>query len=181
MNVPLAKTIWTIGHSNRPLDVFLDLLQAHSIELVADVRRFPASRLHPQFNREGLESSLAAAGVGYVHFPAMGGRRGKREKDSPNTGWRVAAFNAYADHMQSAEFQAAFQELTAVAGERRTAIMCAEALPWQCHRRIIADLLIAHGWEVFDIMSAGKARPHALTDFAKITDQTVSYPAASLF
>src|SRR5688572_30031024 len=126
-------TIWTTGHSTRTIEEFLKLLAAGKIELLADVRRFPASRRHPQFNREALIESLAAEEIDYVHLPGLGGRRSARLPDSPNNGWRVAAFNAYADHLQSAEFQADFEQLVVLAKKQRTAIMCAEALPQQCH------------------------------------------------
>ena len=169
-------TIWTIGHSNRPAAQFIELLTAHAVGLVADVRRFPGSRRHPQFGRDALENSLREAGIGYRHFPELGGRRGGRLPDSPNTAWRVEAFNAYADHMQSDEFRAALDELAAEAERRPTAIMCAEALPWQCHRRLIADALIARGWTVLDIMGSGPPRPHAFTEFGKVRDGTVIYP-----
>lgn len=177
----MVKTIWTIGHSNHPLEEFLALLRGQAIELLADVRRFPASRAHPQFNGENLAASLAAESIGYQHFPALGGRRKDRLPDSPNTAWRVEAFNAYADHTQSAEFQAAWNELRALAQRQRSAFMCAEALPWQCHRRIIADLFVAEGWEVVDIMPSGKPRPHELPEFASVADGRVTYPGQTLF
>ena len=174
-------TLWTIGHSNRTIEVFLELLESQSIRLLADVRRFPGSRKHPQFNGEALQASLSAAGIGYRHFVDLGGRRNQRLPDSPNTAWRVQSFNAYADHLQSHEFQAALGELMELATEQRTAIMCSEALPWQCHRRIIADAFVARGWTVLDIMGTGKPKPHALTEFAKISDGTVTYPGGTLF
>jgi uncharacterized protein (DUF488 family) len=173
--------IWTIGHSNQPLDKFLALLRGQAIELLADVRRFPASRAHPQFNGENLAASLAGDAIDYRHFPDLGGRRKDRLPDSPNTGWRVEAFNAYADHTQSAEFQVAWQQLRALAERRRTVLMCAEALPWQCHRRIIADLFVAAGWEVVDIMPSGKPLEHELPDFARVADGMVTYPGKTLF
>jgi uncharacterized protein (DUF488 family) len=174
------RTIWTIGHSNRDLASFLALLTAESIGLLADVRRFPASRKFPQFNGDALEGSLAGVNILYRHFPALGGRRNKRLEDSPNTAWRVASFNAYADHMRSDEFQEALNLLMQLAAERRTAIMCAEALPWQCHRRIIADALIARGWTVLDIMGSGKPRVHQLTEFARVRAGRVTYPGGTL-
>ena len=164
----MSETVWTVGHSNHPIEKFLALLAGHSIELVADVRRFPASRTHPQFNAQPLAESLAAAGIGYRHFPGLGGRRKERLDDSPNTAWRVEAFNAYADHTQSAEFRPAWDELVALARERRVALMCAEALPWRCHRRILADAFVALGWTVLDIMPAGQTRPHELPPFARV-------------
>ncbi len=177
----MAGTIWTIGHSNHSIERFLELLAGQAIGLVADVRRFPASRAHPHFHAEALAASLAGAGIGYRHFPELGGRRNKRSPDSPNTGWRVEAFNAYADHLQSAEAQGALAELVQVAGETPTAFMCAEALPWQCHRRVIADALLAAGWTVLDIMPAGKAVPHKLPDFARVASGVVTYPGQTLF
>ena len=175
------RILWTIGHSNRPIAEFVALLQESQISLLADVRRFPASRAHPHFNREALEQSLSEAGIAYRHFPELGGRRSVRLPDSPNTGWRVEAFNAYADHMQSAEFQTARQQLADLAAHARTVIMCAEALPWQCHRRLIADAFLAAGWTVLDIMAPGKTPPHKLTDFAQVIDDTVTYPGGTLF
>ena len=177
----MPRTIWTIGHSNHSIEKFIELLAGQSIGRVADVRRFPASRAHPHFNGPELAASLAAAGIGYRHFPELGGRRSKRLADSPNTGWRVAAFNAYADHLQSAEAQSALEELAKLAQETSTAFMCAEALPWQCHRRIIADHLLAAGWTVLDIMPAGKATPHKLPDFARVDSDVVTYPGGTLF
>lgn len=177
----MAKTLWTIGHSNHPLDRFLELLAANSIQLIADVRRFPASRKHPHFNGDALAASLAAEGIGYRHFPDLGGRRSERLPDSPNTAWRVEAFNAYADHLQSAEAQAALTELRRIAGQQSVAVLCAEGLPWQCHRRIIADALLAEGWSVLDIMPNGKTKEHTLPEFARIDDGTVTYPGETLF
>ena len=181
MGSAAGKTIWTIGHSNREIGAFLDMLSAHSIGLLADVRRFPGSRRWPQFNADALEASLAERGIAYRHFLELGGRRGKAAEDSPNRAWRVQAFNAYADHMQSPEFQTALGELIAAANKQRTAIMCAEALPWQCHRRIIADALVARGWTVLDIFTAAQAKPHALTEFARVDGEKVTYPEPTLF
>jgi uncharacterized protein (DUF488 family) len=177
----MAQTVWTIGHSNHAIELLLELLAGQSIELVADVRRFPTSRAHPQFNRDRLAESLQEAGLDYRHLPEMGGRRKERLTDSPNTAWRVEAFNAYADHTQSADFRSAWHELIALASARRVAIMCAEALPWQCHRRLIADLFIASGWTVLDIMPTGKTRPHELPPFAKVGAGKVTYPSKALF
>jgi uncharacterized protein (DUF488 family) len=171
------NTLWTVGHSNRSIDDFLALLAGESIELVADVRRFPGSRKWPQYGRDALAASLAERGIAYEHFEALGGRR-RQVAGSPNQAWRVAAFNAYADHMATSEFHQALMQLQTLAGERRTAILCAEALPWRCHRRLIADALLAHGWQVFDILSARQTKPHALTEFARIANGGVTYPAA---
>jgi uncharacterized protein (DUF488 family) len=177
----MVQTVWTIGHSNHPIEKFLALLAGHSIELVADVRRFPASRTHPQFNAQPLAESLAGAQIDYRHFPGLGGRRNERLDDSPNTAWRVESFNAYADHTQSEEFRLAWDELLALARARRVAVMCAEALPWRCHRRILADAFVALGWTVIDIMPAGQARPHELPPFARVRTGHVTYPGGTLF
>jgi uncharacterized protein (DUF488 family) len=177
----MSQKIWTIGHSNHPIERFIELLRGQSIGLLADVRRFPASRAHPHFNGEALAASLAAAGIAYRHFPELGGRRRERLPASPNTAWRVEAFNAYADHLQSAEAKAALDELVQLAGETPTAFMCAEALPWQCHRRVIADALLAASWIVLDVMPAGKAVPHKLPDFARVERGSVTYPGQTLF
>jgi uncharacterized protein (DUF488 family) len=171
--------IWTIGHSSRDFDSFLDLLATHEIGLVADVRRFPGSKRHPQFGQEHLRQHLADAGIDYRHFADLGGRRSRSRSDSPNTAWHVESFNAYADHMQSPEFQHALGQLEAAARSRRTAIMCAEALPWRCHRRLIADALIARGWTVLDIIGAGRSDEHKLTEFACVEGDSVTYPGGT--
>lgn len=175
------RTIWTVGHSNRDVESFLQLLSDQSIALLADVRRFPASRKHPHFNGDALHDALGAAGIAYRHFPALGGRRSERRPDSPNTAWRVESFNAYADHMQTNEFTSALTTLIELAGRQRTAIMCAEALPWRCHRRLIADALTARDWTVLDIIGSGQVRPHRLTPFAEVRDGQVIYPGETLF
>jgi uncharacterized protein (DUF488 family) len=170
------STVWTIGHSNRSLGEFLALLRGSPIEAVADVRRYPASRVHPHFDREELERSLAEEGIAYRHFVDLGGRRSKRAAGSVNTAWRVDAFNAFADHMQTETFSASLAGLIELAEARRTAIMCAEALPWQCHRRLIADALVAKGFCVMDIIGPGQVRPHELPDFARVAHGQVTYP-----
>jgi uncharacterized protein (DUF488 family) len=176
-----ASTIWTIGHSNQTIERFLELLTASSIAAVADVRRFPGSRRHPQFSQANLQTSLAAADIEYHHFPALGGRRTRRADNSVNTAWRVEAFAAYADYMQTDEFRRALKDLEGLARRHPAAIMCAEALPWRCHRRLIADALISHDWRVLDIYGAGTVKPHELTEFARITDGGVIYPGEYLF
>lgn len=173
----MSREIFTIGHSNRPLEEFLGLLEAHAIVQLADVRRFPASRAHPHFNGPALETSLARAGVAYRHFAALGGRRSKRPPDSPNVGWRVDSFNRYADYMATPAFAAGLDALAAFAAEKRSAMMCSEAVPWRCHRRLIADALLVRGWQVFDITSRSPAKPHALTSFAQVVGQRLIYPA----
>ena len=175
------ETLYTIGHSNRSLEDFLSLLQGESIERLVDVRRFPGSRRHPQFGQDALAKSLVEAGIAYRHVPELGGRRSKRLENSPNTAWEVEAFNAYADHMQSEEFETGLAALVEEARAARTAIMCSEAMPWQCHRRLIADALLARGWTVLDILGPRSTRPHKLTSFAVVDGTQVTYPAQTLF
>jgi uncharacterized protein (DUF488 family) len=173
----VTLSLWTVGHSTRTAHEFLELLRAHRIETVADVRRFPASRRHPHFSREQLEPALSAQEIDYHWLPGLGGRRSPRA-DSANTGWRVAAFRGYADYMETPEFTDALGELLGIATSRRTAIMCAEALWWQCHRRLIADALLALGHDVGHIMSSDEALPHKLIPPARIRDGKLSYAAA---
>jgi uncharacterized protein (DUF488 family) len=171
-----VKTLWTIGHSNRELDDFLALLHAEQIEHLADVRRFPGSRRHPHFNGDALAAALRDAGIAYTHFPALGGRRSTRNPSTENAGWRVAAFAAYADYMLTDEFIRAFKELTHLARHSRTAIMCAEVLPWQCHRRLLADQFTANGWHVRDIIGPNQIHEHKLPPFAKLLNGQLTYP-----
>lgn len=171
--------IFTIGHSNRSLGDFLSLLEGEQIELVADIRRFPASRAHPHFNADNLKVALNEVGIAYKHFAGLGGRRGTRLPDSPNNGWRVDSFNRYADYMATDAFAAALEALMAAGTKHRTAIMCSEAVPWRCHRRLVADALIVRGWEVRDIISSGPAKAHVLTPFAKVEGTRLFYPAES--
>ena len=153
-------TLWTIGHSTRPIDVFLKLLEVHGVEAIADVRRFPGSRRHPHFGREALQASLAAGGLAYLWIPRLGGRRSAR-KDSRNTQWRNSAFRGYADYTETDEFAAGLAELLELARQKRTAIMCAEQVWWQCHRMLISDVLRARGVEVLHILDAKPAQPHS--------------------
>src|SRR3954454_7061640 len=168
-------TIFTIGHSTHEADAFLELLRGARIELLVDVRRFPTSRRQPWFNSGDLERSLRNAGVEYLHLEALGGRRDPAP-DSPNGGWRVGQFRGYADHMASTEFRQAVDGL--VAEPRTTAVMCAEAQWWRCHRRLLSDALVARGVEVVHLNARGGSGPHALTDFAVIDEGRVSYPPA---
>src|SRR5215472_11998720 len=154
--------IWTIGHSNRSLETFLQMLVAHEIRLLADVRRFPGSRRLPHFNQENLAHELAKSGIEYIHFPELGGRRRVRP-DSPNILWRNEAFRGYADIMMTDEFRAGIERLLAHARQKRTAIVCAEALWWQCHRSMISDYLKAAGHEVIHILSGTKTEVHPFT------------------
>lgn len=172
----MPRTIWTIGHSTRPIGEFVELLKAHSIQQLADVRTIPRSRHNPQFNTDNLAQSLQDAGLQYRHLPGLGGLR-KPRRDSINLGWRNASFRGYADYMQTEEFQRAVEELMAYGTNMRTAIMCAEAVPWRCHRSLIADALMSRGWTVHHILTDKKAEPHELTPFARLTGDTIIYPA----
>lgn len=173
--------VWTVGHSNRLLGNFIELLAGERVEAVADVRRFPGSRHSPHFGSDPLGAALRAVDIEYRHFGGLGGRRTKRAEVSTNSAWRVEAFNAYADYMTSGEFIDAFSVLLELAQRQRTAIMCAEALPWRCHRRLIADQFIARGWQVWDIIGPGQVKEHALPDFAKVVGGQVTYPGGTLF
>jgi uncharacterized protein (DUF488 family) len=174
-----VDVIWTVGHSNHPLERFLEILHAHHIERVIDVRRFPASRRWPHFNAAGLERSLPEGGIDYAGRPELGGRR-KARPDSPHTAWRVEAFRGYADFMDTPEFAAELDRLLELARERRSALMCAEALPWRCHRSLIADALLARGWSVLEILSEKEARPHELPPFARLEGPRVIYDVGEL-
>ncbi len=167
--------LYTVGHSTRSEQELLELIE--DISVLTDVRSFPSSRRHPQFNREELERWLPAAGIEYVHLPELGGRRHPRA-DSPNGAWRERGFRGYADHMASSQFARGIERLEALARETPTAIMCAEALWWRCHRRLIADWLVAHGWEV-QHLGSGKAAKHELSEFAqRAPDGRLTYPPA---
>jgi uncharacterized protein (DUF488 family) len=176
----MSRTLYTIGHSTRTIEQFVALLREHGVELLVDVRRFPGSRRHPQFGSAALAASLAEAGVAYAHAEALGGRRDSEAgAASPNTAWRNAAFRAYADYMATPPFRAALDRLIAESGERVTAIMCAEAVPWRCHRRLITDALLARGVSVADITGPGAATPARLSEHALVRpDGSIIYPAA---
>lgn len=167
-------TLWTVGHSTHPIDEFLAMLAAHDIERIADVRRFAGSRKHPQFGPDALAASLAAAGIGYTPFPALGGRR-KPRPDSPHTAWRNEAFRGYADYMDTPEFREAAAELATMARAERVAIMCSEGVWWRCHRSMISDWFKAHGWTVLHIMGMGAAKEHPYTPVARIEDGQLAY------
>ena len=170
-------TVWTIGHSTRPIEDFVALLARERVERLVDVRAFPGSRRYPQYNQEALADTLAAAGVEYLHRPRLGGRR-RAPKDAPASAWRNEGFRGYAAYMRTPEFHAAIEELIARADERRTVIMCSEAVPWRCHRTLISDALTARGVEVDHILDASTSR-HKLTSFAVIGDGQVTYPETS--
>jgi uncharacterized protein (DUF488 family) len=171
-------TIWTIGHSTRPLEDFLGLLANYEIGNIADVRSFPGSRRYPQYGKVALSASLAEHGLGYHWLPALGGRR-RASPDSPNTGWRNASFRGYADYMATAEFVQGLQLLIDMASSARTAIMCAEALWWRCHRSLIADALTVRGIEVMHILDAQHSVVHPMTSPARIVHGELSYVAGS--
>jgi uncharacterized protein (DUF488 family) len=167
--------VLTIGHSNRSIEEFLTLLEAHGVELLIDIRTVPRSRHNPQFNLDELPASLAAAGIEHRHMPGLGGLRHAR-KDSPNMGWKNASFRGYADYMQTEEFDWNLRELIELDRGRRSAVMCAESVPWRCHRSLVADALTARGVSVAHIMTATKANPHKLTSFARVEGERVTYP-----
>jgi len=172
-----AGTVFTVGHSTLPIEQFLRVLEPYAIEQLADVRTVPRSRRNPQFNADALRESLKAAGISYVPLGELGGLR-KPRADSPNSGWRNASFRGYADYMQTDEFAAGLARLIELAAERRTAIMCAEAVPWRCHRSLVADALAARGIGVVEIMNEKSYREHALTPFARVSGTSVTYPPA---
>ena len=167
--------VFTIGHSTHTWKDFLELLRAHRVKRVIDVRSIPRSRRNPQFNRETLATKLRAARIGYVHLRKLGGLRHAR-RDSPNMGWRNASFRGFADYMQTSEFDAGLQRLIKLARQKRSALMCAEAVPWRCHRSLIADALIVRGVRVEHIMSEKRSRAHSLTSFGRVRHNRVTYP-----
>ena len=169
--------VWTVGHSNHPIEAFLAILGAHRIERVIDVRRFPVSRKWPRFDAGNLAKSLPAAGIDYAGMPELGGRR-KPLPDSPHVAWRSDAFRGYADFLDTPEFAQRLDETMALARERRSALMCAEALPWRCHRSILADAFLARGWEVLEIVNEREPRPHELPEFARLEGERVIYDRA---
>jgi uncharacterized protein (DUF488 family) len=167
--------LWTIGHSTRKIDQFISLLEENEIKLVADVRGLPGSKRYPQFNKEALAQSLCEHGIHYEHLPELGGRR-KPRPDSRNTAWRNASFRGYADYMETEEFRDGVERLLDLANESgQTAIMCAEAVWWRCHRALISDYLKAQGIEVTHIVDANKSEPHPYTSAARMVDGALSY------
>jgi uncharacterized protein (DUF488 family) len=157
--VSANPTIFTIGHSTHPIEAFIHTLQAHGVKHLVDIRTIPRSRHNPQFNQEALPSSLASAGIAYTHLKGLGGLRRSR-RDSPNTQWRNASFRGYADYMQTTEFDAALHQLIELARDQPVAIMCAEAVPWRCHRSMVADALVARHFPVEHIMAANRSHTH---------------------
>ena len=175
-NVSNTLRILTIGHSTHPVDELIAILQAHGVTLLADVRTIPRSRHNPQFNADTLPAGLAAAGIGYRHLKGLGGLR-HALPDSPNSGWQNASFRGYADYMLTADFDLHLAELIELARSAQVAIMCAEAVPWRCHRSLIADALTVRGVQVEHIMSAKRRDPHRLTRFALVEGVRITYPA----
>ena len=165
----------TIGHSTRTLVDFIDLLQAHAVSRVVDVRTMPRSWYNPQFNKTSLPRALKKAGLGYVHLPGLGGLR-HAKRHSLNMGWRNASFRGYADYMQTPEFEQSLEKLIRLTNQDRIALMCAEAVPWRCHRSLIADALLVRGIRTEDIMSPTRRQVHTLTPFAKVRGAMITYP-----
>ena len=172
------RAIFTIGHSTRPIEEFVELLRANGVEQVVDIRTVPRSRRNPQFNRDALPDSLARAGIGYLHMPELGGLRHPRP-DSPNGAWRNDSFRGYADYMQTPQFAASVEKLIELGGGKQVAIMCAEAVPWRCHRSLVGDALTARGVAVEDIIGGGRRQPHKLTPFARVEGTRVWYPGVA--
>lgn len=168
MTCESPKTVHTVGHSTKALETFVELLKAHSIQLIVDVRRWPASRRYPHFNRDALASSLNSNGVDYLWRGDLGGFR-KPSPESPNTAWRVGAFRAYADLMLTEEFSRIMSDIEGNATTQRIALMCAEAVPWRCHRQLLADAFLARGWSVRHIMDDG-CHEHSLPAFATVKE-----------
>jgi uncharacterized protein (DUF488 family) len=171
-------TIYTIGHSTRTRDELIEILHHYDVRSLVDVRTMPRSRHTPQFNEDEMQEALPEASIAYRHLAKLGGLRHAR-KDSTNTGWRNASFRGYADYMQTPEFLEGLNELIEIAETSSTAIMCAEAVPWRCHRSMIGDALLIRGWDVLDIFDTRKIEPEHLTDFARVEGLTITYPGES--
>ncbi len=171
----MTRSVLTIGHSTRTIEEFIGLLRDNGVLEVVDVRTIPRSRHNPQFNADSLPGTLEAAGIGYVHMAGLGGLRRPRA-DSPNTGWRNASFRGFADYMQTEDFRENLEKLAAFAREKTVAVMCAEAVPWRCHRSLIADALTVLGLKVEHIIGPGARRPHVLTPWAKVVGRQITYP-----
>lgn len=169
------EPVYTIGHSNRPIEQFVDLLREHGIARVLDIRTVPRSRHNPQFGQDQLPAALAAAGIAYDYIGGLGGLRRAR-KDSPNGAWRNASFRGYADYMQTPEFGANVEDVMRLARSDRCALMCAEAVPWRCHRSLVADALNVRGVPVEHIINPGKTKPHVVTPFAHVEGTGITYP-----
>ncbi len=171
----MKETLWTIGHSTRTISEFIDLLKAHDIQGIVDVRTIPKSRHNPQFNMDIIEGSLHEGGIDYVQLAELGGLR-HTTADSQNLGWHNLSFRGFADYMGTPEFAAGLETLEKIAKEEKTAIMCAEAVPWRCHRSLIADAMTKTGWSVLDIMTLKTASKHRMTPFLKVRQGKLTYP-----
>ncbi len=171
----MVEVIYTIGHSTHPIEEFVEILQGFDIGLLADVRTIPKSRHNPQFNQDELREALSNYNIGYIHLKNLGGLR-HTTKASINTAWKNASFRGFADYMQTQEFREGIQQLIELASEKRTAIMCAEAVPWRCHRSLIADALLVRNIRVEDILSSKVSKPHSLTPWASVDGETITYP-----
>jgi uncharacterized protein (DUF488 family) len=169
--------VFTIGHSTRPIETFIRLLAAHDVQCLIDIRTIPKSRHNPQFGRDQFAPVLRRAGIRYRHMPGLGGLRRPRP-DSANTGWRHAGFRGFGDYMETAAFAKSLERCLALAATQRVVLMCAEAVPWRCHRSLIADALLVRGVDVREITSGVRARPHALTPWAEVRGTAVTYPGA---
>lgn len=167
--------VFTIGHSTRTVSEFIEIIKAYGIKKVVDIRTIPKSRHNPQFNTDALRESLNVVKIGYLHMKGLGGLR-HALKDSPNTAWRNASFRGFADYMQTEEFKENLEKLIDAAGKQATVVMCAEAVPWRCHRSLIGDALFVHGVRVRHIMSAGSSKDHTLTPWAKVKGRKITYP-----
>lgn len=174
-----GSLVLTIGHSTRPIEEFLALLEQNGVQRVIDVRTVPRSRRNPQYDQANLPASLERAGIDYEQAPALGGFR-RTSDDSPNTGWRNLSFRGYADYMQTPQFEQALDQLMATAHRERVALMCAEAVPWRCHRSLIADALVVHGIPVEEIISGPRRQEHKLTRFAEVDGTRITYPPEAL-
>jgi uncharacterized protein (DUF488 family) len=172
-----TSKVFTIGHSTHSIGDFMAILKSHSIDLLVDIRTVPRSRHNPQFNRESLPASLEAAGIGYQHAPGLGGLR-RPQPDSTNSGWRNASFRGFADYMQTTEFAENLAELIGLAREKTLVLMCAEAVPWRCHRSLIADALSLRGVRVEHLIGPTGARPHSITRWAKVDGTSITYPVS---
>jgi uncharacterized protein (DUF488 family) len=170
------STVFTIGHSTRPIEEFIGLLKANGLRQVLDIRTIPKSRHNPQFNNDSLADSLGTAGIGYVHMKELGGLRHAR-RDSVNLGWRNASFRGYADYMQTPEFAQAIDRAILLAKKVPSALMCAEAVPWRCHRSLVADALLVRGIRVLDVISSAEPKEHKLTPFASVKGTNLTYPS----
>jgi uncharacterized protein (DUF488 family) len=179
MAIPQPQ-LFTIGHSTHSTREFINMLKSFRVQLLVDVRHYPGSRFCPQFGKARLRASLKRHGIDYLHMEELGGRRPPDRERTDNAGWRNAGFRGYADYMQSEEFKVALDQLMQMGRKQCVAIMCAEALPWRCHRSLIADALLVHKFKVEDIMGVAKSRKHAMTKFAQVSRKKITYPEEKL-